>query len=453
LSQLWYIVPIVETVANRYPRPDSSVDITSGNYRAESIQESVSRPWRSKLRRACERVRFASLTKFIARDKRRKQSGAGECPPPRGDNPFHSMTENEPDALIVVDARGCIQSFGQEAERLFGYQDAEVLDRNLSSLTPARDREPHDGDIGHYWETGGHGGIAVKRIVIAQREDGSTFPMHLTIHELLPPSRGLFGAEIRDLTVSVDRARRLEELRVELVRTACMSELHHLASRVAFEVDQKLAEFGNYVGFDEDILRADVQAEAQQAMAPLLEVSERLSNIIRRLRGVLKRGTWEQRVEDLADTIEVASALALAGVHRELTLNIHVAGDAAEAVIDKNSIQQVLRQLIRNVVQSMAVAARQEITISTTRAGDMVEITIADTGPGLPANIRPRLFHPVSTAMPDASETGLSFCRDIIEANGGEIRPGEADGDAEEDADGGGGAFRFTVPYPVMGSG
>ena len=453
MSQLWYIVPIVETVANRYPPPDSSVDTTSGNYRAGSVQKSVSRPWRSNSRRASERGCPESFTKFIAGDKRRRQSSAVECPLSHGDNPFRSMTETGPDALIIVDARGCIQSFGPEAERLFGYQHAEVLDRNLNSLTPARDREPHDGDIGHYSETGEYGGIAVKRVVIAQREDGSTFPMHLAIHELLPPSRGLFGAEVRDLTVSVDRARRLEELRAELVRTACISELHHLASRVAFEVDQPLAKCGNYVGFDEDALRVHLQADALHVMAPLLDVSERLSEIIRRLRGVLKKGTGEKRVEDLGDTIEVASGLALAGVRREFTLNIHVAGDAAEAVIDKNSIQQVLLQLIRDALRSVAAAARQEITIATTRAGDMVEISIVETGPSLAGHIHP---HPVVTGMPDTSETGLSFCRDIIEANGGQIRPrgrGAGTGaDASEEA-GGGGGFRFTVPRPSTGRG
>jgi two-component system, LuxR family, sensor kinase FixL len=368
------------------------------------------------------------------------------------------MTVTMPDALIVVDARGCIQSFGPEAERLFGYHDVEVLDRNFNSLLPARDRGADDDDFAHGRETG-QSAFAVKQVVIAQREDGSMFPMHLTVHELPPPSgQGLFGAQVRDLTASVDHARRLEELRVELVRTACQSELDHLASRLAFEVDQPLAEFGDDVGFDMETLRVDLQADALRTIAPLMEVSERLSEIMRRLRCVLKSGTGEKRVEDLADTIEVASGMALADVHRSLTLNIRVAADAAEAVIDRNSIQQVLRQLIRRAIRSMAAAARQEITIAATRSGDMIEISIAETAPTphaqvpleayVPlAQIHPRFFRPISLA----SEAGLSFCRDIIEANGGNIRSGDRP-DPGSRGGIGGVAFRFTLPHRTAGN-
>jgi signal transduction histidine kinase len=135
-----------------------------------------------------------------------------------------------------------------------------------------------------------------------------------------------------------------------------------------------------------------------------------------------------------------------------LTLNIRVAADAAEAVIDRNSIQQVLRQLIRGAVRSMDAAARQEITIAATRSGDMIEISIAETGPiaqahVAQAHIHPRFFRPISLA----SEAGLSFCRDIIEANGGNIRSGHRSGAGARGGIGGV-AVRFTLPHRAAGS-
>ncbi|HEX3992860.1 MAG TPA: ATP-binding protein, partial [Acetobacteraceae bacterium] len=101
-------------------------------------------------------------------------------------------------------------------------------------------------------------------------------------------------------------------------------------------------------------------------------------------------------------------------------------------------IQQVLINLMRNAVEAMATVARRELTVSASRIGDAVEIRVADTGPGLPESVRTRLFQPFVTTKPDGMGVGLSVCRAIVEAHGGELHGG--------DAAGGGTVFRFTVP-------
>ena len=93
---------------------------------------------------------------------------------------------------------------------------------------------------------------------------------------------------------------------------------------------------------------------------------------------------------------------------------------------------------MRNAVEAMAAMARRELTISAVRLGDMVEIRVADTGPGLPEPVRAKLFQPFVTTKPDGMGVGLSVCRAIVEAHGGELHGG--------DAIGGGTVFRFTVP-------
>ena len=150
-----------------------------------------------------------------------------------------------------------------------------------------------------------------------------------------------------------------------------------------------------------------------------------------------KRET-ERRVESLSKTIEEASSLALLGIGQGLKLNIRVDDDADEAVIDKVQIQQVLLNLVRNAAEAMDGSAQRELSIATARAGGMVEISVADTGPGLPESVRARLFEPFVTTKPNGMGIGLSVSRTIIEAHGGEIR-------AERGA-GGGTVFRLTVP-------
>ena len=94
--------------------------------------------------------------------------------------------------------------------------------------------------------------------------------------------------------------------------------------------------------------------------------------------------------------------------------------------------------LMRNAVEAMAGSERRELTVSAVRAGAMVEIRVSDIGPGLPEQVRARLFEPFVTTKRDGMGVGLSVCRTIVEAHGGELRG--------EDRVGGGAVFRLTIP-------
>jgi two-component system sensor kinase FixL len=115
--------------------------------------------------------------------------------------------------------------------------------------------------------------------------------------------------------------------------------------------------------------------------------------------------------------------------------------DATEAIIDKVQIQQVLLNLMRNAAEAMDGSPRRELSISTAGAGGMAEISASDTGHGLAESVRERLFEPFVTTKPDGMDVGLSVCRTIIEAHGGQLRA--------EDGAGGGTIFRLTVPGPT----
>jgi two-component system sensor kinase FixL len=95
--------------------------------------------------------------------------------------------------------------------------------------------------------------------------------------------------------------------------------------------------------------------------------------------------------------------------------------------------------LMRNAVEAMAGQDRRELRVSAIRLGEMVEIRVADTGRGLPEQVRVRLFEPFVTTKPDGMGVGLSVCRTIVEAHGGELRG--------EDGIDGGTVFRLTIPF------
>ncbi len=105
---------------------------------------------------------------------------------------------------------------------------------------------------------------------------------------------------------------------------------------------------------------------------------------------------------------------------------------------DKVQIQQVLLNLLRNAIEAVADHERRELVISTRPSDDdMVEVSVADTGAGINADISAQLFQPFVTTKAQGMGVGLSISRTIIEAHGGRIWT--------EPNPGGGAVFKFTL--------
>jgi two-component system sensor kinase FixL len=349
-----------------------------------------------------------------------------------------SILDTVPDALIVINDQGRVQTFSAAAERLFGYKATEVLDRNVSLLMPSPYREEHDSYLTRYLTTGERRIIGIGRVVVGLRKDGTTFPMELAVGAVNLPGERLFTGFIRDLTERQDREHRLQELQAELIHVSRLNDLGLMVSALAHEVNQPLAAMANYINGARRLFAAGNQPAGQQAIERVAEQADRARQIIRRLRDLVRKSESEKQRESVLVTIEEATALALVGVGQGLKLDIRVAEDASQAMIDKVQIQQVLINLMRNAVEAMATVSKRELTVSATRLGDMVEIRVTDSGPGLPEPVRAKLFQPFVTTKPDGMGVGLSVCRAIVEAHGGELHGG--------DAVGGGTVFRFTVP-------
>jgi len=104
------------------------------------------------------------------------------------------------EGIITIDHRGLIESVNPAAERLFGYEAAELIGKNVSVLMPMPHRAAHDGYLSNYLHTGQAKIIGIGREVSGQRKDGSLFPMDLAVSEVKLRDRVLFTGFIRDIT-------------------------------------------------------------------------------------------------------------------------------------------------------------------------------------------------------------------------------------------------------------
>jgi two-component system, LuxR family, sensor kinase FixL len=351
---------------------------------------------------------------------------------------LRAILDAAPDALVVINKHGLIQSFSAAAERMFGYSPADVVGRNVSMLMPSPYRKGHDGYLAHYLETGERRIIGIGRVVVGQRKDGGQFPMELTVGEVDVLGTQLFAGFVRDLTKRQEREKRVNELQSELLHVSRVAELGQMVAALAHEVNQPLTAITAYLSGVRRLLATDKHDAVPQAMERISEQADRARQIVKRIRDHVNKQETERQVENLLKLIEEACSLALVGVDQGLRLEIRVDETAAEVLVDKIQIQQVLLNLMRNAAEAMEGSTRRELSIEGIRSGDMVRVSVADTGPGLPATVRARLFEPFVTTKTNGMGVGLSVSRTIIEAHGGNLH-------ADDRVDGGT-VFHFTIP-------
>ncbi|PXW52431.1 PAS domain S-box protein [Chelatococcus asaccharovorans] len=356
---------------------------------------------------------------------------------------LRSILETVPDAMIVIDERGVIQSFASAAERLFGYSKEETIGRNIAMLMPTPYRESHDGYLARYRDTGEKRIIGIGRVVVGERKDGSTFPMELNVGEMRSGDQRFFTGFIRDLTERQQTEARLQELQAELVHVARLMALGEMASSLAHELNQPLTAIANYLKGCRRLLESDSpppKATFSDALGRAAEQALRAGQIIHRLREFVARGESDQSIESISKTVEEAGALALVGAKERAVKTQFRFDPRADLVLaDKIQVQQVLINLMRNALEAMEGCARRELTVSSVaRQDEFVEIRVADTGTGLDDEIAQRLFQPFVTSKPHGMGVGLSICRTIVEAHGGRIwvEPNSGDGTI----------FAFTLP-------
>ena len=352
-----------------------------------------------------------------------------------------SILETIPDAMIVIDERGSIQSFSVAAERLFGYKPDEVIGRNIKMLMPSPYREQHDGYLIRYLTTGERRIIGIGRVVVGERKGGSTFPMELSVGEMKSSNQRFFTGFIRDLTERQQTEARLQELQTELVHISRLTAMGEMAQALAHELNQPLSAITNYMKGSRRLLEGRTDEESaliRDAMDKAAEQSMRAGQIIRRLRDFVARGESERRVESLSKLVEEASALALVGA-KEHRVQVRFQFDpSADLVLaDKVQIQQVILNLMRNAIEAMENSERRDLTVSSQSQGDLVIVSVADTGSGISEEVAAHLFQPFITSKAQGMGVGLSISRTIIEAHGGQI--------TAEPNPGGGTIFRFTL--------
>lgn len=350
------------------------------------------------------------------------------------------------DAIITIDMHGIIESVNPATERMFGYRAAQMLGNNVAMLMAAPHREQHDHYLQHYLATGERRIIGIGREVDARRADGSVFPVDLAITEFRCNGQRLFTGLIRDISERRAAERAAQQRLDELAHAGRLADLGLTTSAIAHEVNQPLAAIVSFAHACQRLLDQGTSDRdlLRDALGQIAQQGERASTIISHLRAMSrKRETLTERVDLDATVRGVLDILARELRYDQVNVRICLA-DALPAVkADRVQVEQIIMNLLSNAMDAMRADGphAREITITSALEGSSVLLTVQDNGPGLDATQRARVFENFYTTKPNGLGLGLSICRSLARAHGGELR-------AQDTASGKRGAT-FLLSLPV----
>jgi signal transduction histidine kinase len=164
--------------------------------------------------------------------------------------------------------------------------------------------------------------------------------------------------------------------------------------------------------------------EIGEILADIRRDDERASDVIGRLRSLLKKTPFEAKHIDLnAVALEAVRFLSALAIGREVDLTSYIYQTPLPIRGDPILLQQVIINLIVNAMDAMSgvPSALRRITLSTARDGDSADLSVSDAGPGIPSEMLKEVFEPFFTTKPEGMGMGLSIARTIVEAHDGQL--------------------------------
>jgi PAS domain S-box-containing protein len=336
---------------------------------------------------------------------------------------LRAILESAVDGILTIDERGAVRSFNPAAERLFGYQEGEVVGRNVSLLMPPPYREEHDGYIHSFIRTGHARIIGVGREVEARRKDGTVFPIHLSVGKARLGGRWIFTGIIHDLTAKA----RLEQ---QLAQSQKMEAVGRLAGGVAHDFNNILL---TILGRAEAAVRKlPARHPVRRQVVEIQKAGRRAASLTSQLLAVSRSQVLNPRVVDLnavlRDTVQMLQRL----IGEDVDFRMDLAADLRPVKVDPDQMVQVVLNLVVNARDAMP---RGGVLVVETRSGrpqeaglpagspGAVVLTVRDTGTGMDEATQARMFEPYFTTKGDkGTGLGLSTVYGIVKQSGGVLR-------------------------------
>ncbi len=342
---------------------------------------------------------------------------------------LRSILETAPEAIITINDQGIVESFSASAEKLFGYDQDEVIGRNVSMLMPAPYAAEHDGYLERYRTTGERRIIGLGRIVDGLRKDGTVFPMELAVGEVAAGSERMFTGFIRDLTA---RQRMEQELR----QSQKMEAVGQLTGGVAHDFNNLLTVIIGNLEMVQDRIGPE-QGKLSTWLDEANQAAESGAQLTARLLAFARRQPLNPHVTDLAELVTRSCELLGRTLGESIEIKTVIDPHPCQAMVDPSQLQNALLNVAINARDAMPGGGRLTIDLTNAQidehyagmqadlpAGRYAVIAVTDTGSGMPPDVRDRAFEPFFTTKPTGAGTGLglSMVYGFVKQTGGHVQ-------------------------------
>jgi PAS domain S-box-containing protein len=340
--------------------------------------------------------------------------------PSHGGDLFRVAFDLAPSGMFAVDASGRILLANRESERLLGYGPGELVGRTVDDLVPPRARGGHAGYRSGYFANPSARAMGAGRDLSAMRRDGTEVPVEIGLNPVRTPDGVVVIASIVDITARREAERAAREAEERVRQSRKLESLGTLAGGIAHDFNNLLLAI---VGFTEMVQRqVPGNAAAQADLEQVLRAADRGRLLVQRILA-FSRQRDIARVPVRLERV-VGESLALLRASLPSTIEIRSALDAATPLVlaDETQVQQVLLNLATNSAHAMKDGGTLDVRVAPARVdedlarlhpelkpGLHAHLSVADTGTGMPPEVRERIFEPFFTTKPVGEGTGLGL--------------------------------------------
>lgn len=354
------------------------------------------------------------------------------------------LLDSATDAMIIIDREGRIVLANPPVERLFGYPCQELIGKSMEILLPERFRQTHLSQRGNYFAQPHARGMGVGMELLGLRQDGSEFPVDVSLSPLKTEQGLLVMATIHDIT----RRKQAEEQRDRLLREleSANEELKNFGYVVSHDLKAPLRAIGSLADWLSTDYADKFDDEGKEHMRLLISRVHRMDGLIDGILQYSRVGRVKETIAAVELNRLVREVIDLLAPPENITVTIE--NSLPTIMAEPTRIQQLFQNLISNAIKYMD-KPEGEIHIACVAEGKQWKFSIADNGPGIDQQHFDKIFQLFQTLAPrdrvESTGVGLALVKKIVEMYGGRVWL--------ESTVGQGSTFFFTLPRMAASAG
>jgi PAS domain S-box-containing protein len=327
-----------------------------------------------------------------------------------------AILESVSDGVVTIDEAGTIESVNPAAGHMFGYVPEQLVGQPVTTLMPEPYRSEHDSYIAHFLETGEARVIGMSRDVFGLHQDGTVFPLRLSVAEVQLAGRRLFTGVVHDRTHEV-------ELEQKLLQSQRMESLGVMAGGIAHDFNNILLSIMGFTGIAQRAAQEENPELLTMGLAEIEKGTDRAASLVEQILN-FSRDT-KAKLVPISLRGEVAEVARFLQGSMPENVALHVVLPEAPCPVMGNTTQihQVIQNLATNACHAMEpgggdltitlvdvdVAVSMPVRSGRVGVGRYGCLTVSDTGSGIAGPVLEQMFEPFYTTKEKGHGTGLGL--------------------------------------------